>query len=125
MSQELLTRFVQAGAQGDFAAMQALLSPDVKLRFAIPPGARQARGWAEAEPALRALFPADERISEVALLEIQPMGDRWKLRYRMRGEQPDYGAFEYEQHAYARTAGDRISELRILCSGFYPPGSAA
>lgn len=56
-----------------------------------------------------------------ALLESNSgsVGDRESIKYRVKVRNND-GSFEVEQQAYYETDGERITMMRVLCSGFRP-----
>jgi len=47
------------------------------------------------------------------------VADRLHVRYRVRNRE-DGTWYLVEQHLFATMAGDRISHLDLLCSGFRP-----
>lgn len=114
-------RFAQALAAKDPAAISALLTADVDFK-ALTPG----RFWDAVEPdatveiLLGRWFPPQDEIDE--LLEVSegdPVEDTAHVSYRFALTTPD-GPHTAEQQVYYRVAGERISYLRVLCSGFRP-----
>lgn len=114
-------RFAQALATKDSAAISALLTEDVDFK-ALTPG----RFWDAADPEstleilLGTWFKPQDEIEEVLeVSEGDPVEDTAHVRYRFALTTPD-GPHTAEQQVYYRVAGERISYLRVLCSGFRP-----
>ena len=114
-------QLAEAMAKKDAPAMLALLDPQVDFR-ALTPG----RFW-EASSAnelvddviLGHWFEPTDRIESIESIERGRVADRHRVAYRFRVVNDD-GAFLVEQQAYFEVAGDRITLLRVLCSGFRP-----
>lgn len=116
-------RFAQALATKDPAAISALLTEDVDFK-ALTPG----RFWDAADPGatleilLGTWFKPQDEIEEVLeVSEGDPVEDTAHVRYQFALTTPD-GPHTAEQQVYYRVAGERISYLRVLCSGFRPVG---
>ncbi|QIM21031.1 hypothetical protein G7075_07620 [Phycicoccus sp. HDW14] len=114
-------RLAQAIAAKDAAAVRELVADDVDFRGLTP-----GRAWEGTGPdaLVEVLFGSwFEEADEVrALLDVTtgaPVEDTLRVSYRMALRTPD-GDFTAEQQAYYRTHDDRISHLRVLCSGFRP-----
>lgn len=114
-------RFAQALATKDPAAIGALLTADVDFK-ALTPG----RFWEAADPEatleilLGTWFEPQDEIDEVLdVHEGDPVADTAHVSYRFALTTPN-GPHTAEQQVYYRVAGDRISYLRVLCSGFRP-----
>lgn len=111
--------FARAVAAKDRAGLLEVLADDVDFR-ALTPG----RPW-EADTAdgvAEVLFgswfePQDEVRGLLAVEDGDPVGDTWRVAYRLAVRTPD-GDFTVEQQAYYRTRRGRIVHLRVLCSGF-------
>ena len=116
------TRFVDAVAAHDADGLAAVLHPQVDFRGMTP-----SRVWEAADPAgvldivLGHWFDAPDRIAEIVLVEGDAFADREQLRFRFRGENDD-GPFVVEQQAYIEERDGRIGWMRVVCSGFRPPG---
>jgi hypothetical protein len=112
-------RFAQAIAARDTSALLDLLKSDVDFR-ALTPG----RFW-EADSAREVVdevifghwFEPQDRIDAVEQIETGTVGDRHRVGYRFRVTNPS-GEFTVEQQAYLDVENDRITWLRIMCSGF-------
>jgi hypothetical protein len=114
-------RFARALADKDAAALKALLHSDVDFKAMTP-----AKFW-EAHDAdtivdetmLGTWFEPERRIMEILAVDTDSLGSMDRVGYRFRVTRPD-GEFTIEQQAYYETDGDRISWLRIMCTGFLP-----
>lgn len=121
MTEHLGERFARALANKDAAALKALLRPDVDFK-AMTPG----KFW-EAHDAdmvvddtiLGTWFDPERRITETIAVDTDTLGSMERVGYRFQVRRPD-GEFTIEQQAYYETDGDRISWLRIMCTGFIP-----
>jgi hypothetical protein len=121
MAQPLGERFVEALADKDAAGLKAVLRPDVDFR-AMTPGKFWESDDVDVivdETILGKWFDPDERITEVLALDTDRVGSRDRVGYRLHVERPD-GAFVVEQQAYYETQDDKISWIRIMCSGYLP-----
>jgi hypothetical protein len=113
-------RFARAVAVRDAAALRALLADPVSFT-ALTPG----RPWQAAS--------ASEVIDEIILgrwfaralgMELESVGtgrvaDCQHVAYRLGVRTAD-GDYLVEQQAYYGTEGDRITWMRVLCSGYQP-----
>lgn len=119
-------RFAAALAGKQVDVLSELLAPDVDFRGLTP-----GRSWEATDSAgvIEVLFdnwfePADD-IDELVEVTVSTMADRRHVSYRLRGHNPD-GPFVVEQQMYYLTgtdepAAERITWMRVLCSGFRPP----
>jgi len=114
-------RFARCLADKDAAGLKALLRPDLDFR-ALTPG----RPWEGSDAAaivdetiLGTWFAPERKIVEVLAIDTDTVGTLERVGYRFRVEKPD-GEFVIEQQAYLETEGDRITWLRIMCTGFLP-----
>ncbi len=113
-------QFIETLAAGDFANLAAALEPDATLSALLPKGFREWQGT-EAICGMFERWFGDVDDFEVVDAWVGQVGTRLQLRWRVRvrGDRLGDGAMLVEQHAYADTSpGGRISELRMLCSGF-------
>lgn len=112
-------RFAQALARKDRPALLGLLDAAVDFRGLTP-----QRFW-EADSAevlvdeivLGTWFDSGDQIEALEEVQTGSVADRDRVSYRLRVVNAD-GAFLVEQQAYYGVDGDRISWLRIMCSGF-------
>ena len=123
---DLGSAFARGVASKDRDSLLELLAADVDFR-ALTPG----RPWEATTAAgvLEVLFgcwfeDADEITALVGVGVGEPVEDTHHVSYRLALRTPD-GDHTTEQQAYYRTDGQRITHLRILCSGFRPVGAAA
>ena len=114
-------RFARALAEKDGPRLKALLRPDVDFR-AMTPG----KFWEAAdvdvivdETMLGTWFDSDRQITDVLAIETDNLGSLDRVGYRFKVRRPD-GEFVIEQQAYLKTDGDKISWIRIMCTGFLP-----
>lgn len=125
MTEHIGERFARALADKDAAALKALLRHDVDFK-AMTPG----RFW-EAHDAevivddtiLGTWFDPERRITETLAVDTDTLGSMDRVGYRFQVRRPD-GDFTIEQQAYYTTDGERISWLRIMCTGFLPLGAS-
>jgi hypothetical protein len=121
MADHVGRRFAQAVADKDAAGLKALMQSSVDF------GAMTPRQFWEAtdidtmvgETILGTWFAPERRITEVLGVETDRVGSVNRVGYRFTVQRPD-GEFVIEQQAYFETDGDKISWLRILCSGLRP-----
>ena len=121
MPERIGERFARAIAAKDSAGLKELMRPDIDFRAMTP-----ARFWEATDPdevvdetMLGTWFSPERRIVEILAVDTDTVGSRERVGYRFRVERPD-GVFVIEQQAYLESDGERISWLRILCSGFVP-----
>jgi hypothetical protein len=119
MRTDLGERFARTVATQDADALKALLAPDVSFR-ALTPGRCWEGDDADAvvdDVILGTWFAPERSITAILRVDCATVGDVDHVAYRFRATLPD-GEFVIEQQAYFRTDDDRISWLRILCTGF-------
>ena len=112
-----VNRLVEALAAADPAALQDVLHENVKLHALLPtryvevagaPGvATMMLGWVEDVPKL-----------DAGATRVEPVGDTWHAGYRFT----NLGVV-MEQHAYCTVADDKITRIRLVCSGTRPDGA--
>jgi hypothetical protein len=114
--------FVSAMAAKDYERIESLLDPELDFRGLTP-----RRTWEASSPGefvsevLLRWFEDTDHIDELIELEAGEFADRRRLSYSFRGHNDD-GEFVVEQQAYFTEKDGRIDWLRVLCSGFRPPG---
>ena len=116
-------RFAQALAAKDATALKALLAPGVDFRAMTP-----TRFWEATDPdeivdedLLGMWFSPEREIVSLLAVDHDASGPVERVGYRLHVRRPD-GDFVVEQQAYYQSEGERISWLRIMCSGFAPAG---
>ncbi len=114
-------RFARAVAAKDTEGLLGLLDPQIDFR-AMTPG----RFWEESS-AIAVVndvifghwFATSDRIEAIEGIEHGMVVDRHRVGYRFRVTNDD-GTYTVEQQAYLGVQDDRISWLRIMCSGYRP-----
>ena len=113
-------QFARSLLSRDWGGVAGVLDDHVDFR-GLTPG-RQWEGT-EARTVIDGVFkewfePSDE-VYEILAIDTDRVVDRERVVYRARIRN-DGGDFVCEQTAYYDTADNRITKLRILCSGFVP-----
>jgi hypothetical protein len=119
MPTDLGERFARAVAAQDAAVLKELLAPRVNFR-ALTPGRYWEIDDADAvvdDVILGTWFSPERSITRILKLDCDSVGIVERVGYRFRVDLPD-GEFIVEQQAYLKTQNDKVSWLRILCSGF-------
>jgi hypothetical protein len=119
MPTDLGERFARAVAAQDAAVLKELLAPRVNFR-ALTPGRYWEIDDADAvvdDVILGTCFSPERSITRILKLDCDSVGIVERVGYRFRVDLPD-GEFIVEQQAYLKTQNDKVSWLRILCSGF-------
>jgi hypothetical protein len=112
--------FLEAFANRDYQQLAATLSPEVRLRAMLPPGPMGWEGPATVAEVFGSWFgsAADFELIDAAVGEV---GGRLHLSWRVRVRPAPFGIGDgwhvIEQQAYA-DAGEAITSLDLLCSGF-------
>ena len=121
MAERVGERFARALADKDAGALKTLLRPDVDFR-AMTPG----KFWESTDvdtivdkTLLGTWFDPDRQVTSVLAIETDSVGSLDRVGYRFEVQRPD-GEFVIEQQAYFVTDGEKISWLRIMCTGFLP-----
>ena len=121
MSKELGQKLVECLAQDDFVGLENLLTDEAVFTAASPEDTWRGKGKAQTMEEIRSFFDPDEVISKIISFEYGELPDRSKLSYVLEGEEKSYGIFRYEHQVYFQVTDNRISQLRMLCSGFFKP----
>jgi hypothetical protein len=116
---EIGERFARAIARKDGDALFDLLEAEIDFRGLTPSKVWDATTAREVvdNVLFGAWFDATDHIDALEELQTGAVADRDRVSYRFRVTNPD-GVFLVEQQAYFGVEHDRISFLRILCSGF-------
>jgi hypothetical protein len=106
-------------AAKDRAALLAILDAAVDFRAMTPNRVWEARTAAAVidDVILGKWFEADDVIERVEAVETGMVGDRGRLGYRFHVTNAD-GGFLVEQQAFFDVADNKITWLRVLCSGY-------
>ncbi len=121
MAEDLGHALARALADRDAGALKLLLRPDVEFR-AMTPGMFWEASDADTlvdEIMLGTWFDDDDRITRIVHVDTGVIGSRHRVGYRFELS-GDGGDQVIEQQAYYETDGQRISWLRVMCSGFLP-----
>ena len=120
-STDLGVRFAAALAAKDRGALTDLLAPEIDFKALTP-----RKFWEAGTPdaVLEVLFDnwfeEDDHIDQLlGTTNGTPVADTAHVGYQLSVTNPD-GPHLVEQQAYYRADGDRISYLRVLCSGYRP-----
>jgi hypothetical protein len=110
---------VVALATRNFGRLAGTLAPDVRMRALIPPGSVELIG---AEPAAARFDDWFGGLDGFELVQTgtEEVGDRLHVFYRLRVKVPGDSWTIVEQHLSCALAGDRISAIDLLGSGFRP-----
>jgi hypothetical protein len=118
-------QFARSLLAKDWSGVAAVLDDHVDFR-GLTPG-RQWEGTeasAVIDGVLKEWFEPSDEIYEILAIDSDRVVDRERVVYRARGRNDD-GDFVCEQTAYYDTADNRITKIRILCSGFLPAAGRA
>ena len=119
-------RFARALAAKDGAALRGLLADPLDFQALTPARHWQATAAGEVvdEVILGRWFGPGNEIEALESLTSDRLPGREHVRYRLRVSNAD-GEHLVEQQAYYDTDGERITWMRVLCSGYRPlPGEA-
>jgi len=117
MADDLGTRFVNAVAAQDEAALRECFFPDAEFRALIPPGLGERKGAVEAA-ALIAQWFGDSTELDLLDSSADEGGDRLHVSYRFAGVE-EGEEYVVEHHLFCAVSEGKIADL--LCSGFRPP----
>jgi hypothetical protein len=113
-------RFARSLLAKDWASIAGVLGADIDFRGLTPGRQWEAHTRDEViDGVFKQWFEPSDEIYEVLDVASDRVVDRGRVVYRARIRNPD-GDFVCEQTAYYDTEDDRITKLRILCSGFLP-----
>ena len=114
-------RWARAIAAKDGPSLLGLLAPRIDFRAMTPGRFWEASSAVQVvdEVVLGSWFDPTDRIDTIERIENGEVADCERVGYRFRGTNAD-GAFLVEQQAYLRVENEKITWLRIMCSGFRP-----
>lgn len=112
-------RFLDALAARDFDALAATFAEDARLRGLVPSALREAEGRDAIAQRFR-IWNRDGEDYEVLESEVAEMEDVLRIRWQVRGSDPDDGLSTFEQTAYAGIEDDSIAWMNLVCSGTRP-----
>ena len=121
MNDTLGTRFAHALGHKDSVALKELLAADVDFRAMTPGRIWESSTASDVVDAtlLGSWFAPDEHITAIDRIESGTVGARHRVGYQFAVTNLD-GDFVVEQQAYfdVDPTSEKISWLRIICSGF-------
>ena len=112
---------LEALAARDFDRMADCFEPAATMRALLPPGLTECEGATQIVENLRRWFGGAEEF-EVLDGTVGEVGGRLHVAWRLRLRPTPWGDDAWhviEQQAYLQ-AGERISTIDLLCSGFQP-----
>ncbi len=114
-------RLAHALAAKDAPALRALFTTPLTFRAVTPRRFWDAESAVEVvdDVMLGAWFHPEVTITEMTMLDDEPVGDVHKVGYRLTLE-TGTGPAVVEQVGYYSLTDGRICDLRIVCSGFRP-----
>ncbi len=116
---EIGTCFLEALTSRDYSALAACFAADATLRAIVPSGTREDDGRETIAARFR-MWTEDVEDYEVGETESTPFADLLRLRWSVKGVDPELGLNAYEQTAYAEVADGAIVRMRLACSGHRP-----
>ena len=118
-------RFARSLLAKDWTSVAELFDANIEFRALTPGKQWEAHAPDEViDGILKRWFEPSDQIYAVLAITSDRVVDRGRVVYRARIRNPD-GDFVCEQTAYYDTDGDRITRMRILCSGFVPSAGSA
>jgi hypothetical protein len=113
-------RFVQALLDKDWTRVEGAVDPEIDFRALTPGKQWEATTRKDLiEGVFEQWFGSRVEIYETLAISTDRVVDRNRVVYRFRARNPD-GDYVCEQTAYYDEAKGRITNLRILCTGFLP-----
>jgi len=112
-------RFASALAAKDAEALSGVLAASVDFQ-ALTPGRHwmaETSGQVVSEIILGEWFGPEDIIAELRSVSTGQVSEREHVAYQVRVTCPD-GEYLVEQQAYYDTDGERITWMRVLCSGY-------
>ena len=111
--------FLDALARRDFDELAATFTEDGRLRGLVPSALREAVGRDAVAERFR-IWNGDLEGYELVDSEVDEVEDVLRIRWRVRGVDPDDGLSVYEQTAYTGIEGESIVWMNLVCSGGRP-----
>jgi hypothetical protein len=109
--------FLDTFTDGRFADLAVHLTPDARFRALLPPCVLEG-GVGTMVERFTDWFGGPGRFV-VDDAGVGAVGRRLYLRWRVRADRAGVPC-QLEQHVYLSTAGDRIGQVDLICSGFQP-----
>ncbi len=102
----------------DFDALERIFTPKVNFRSLVPGSEDFGSTASAAVRWLRDWF-GDEETLQVLQSEVYLVQDILSIHYRLRVRAHQGNWQIIEQHAYCEVQGNRIAEMRLICTGFH------
>ena len=117
---ELARTYLDAVVARDYDQVESLLAHDFRLRDLSPPGFTEVGDVGKALSGMREML---DMFDSVRLVEsdMYEIGNVTYVRARLRFVHPEAGERMLEQHHLLTIAGDRITAIDELCTGFFVP----
>ena len=112
-------QFLAALSERDYHGIASCFTRTAKLRVLVPSALREEDGPQAIADRFRFWY-ADLDDFELREAEVDVLADRVRLRYRLRGHDPEDGPVVSEQEGYATVEDGEISALNLVCSGWRP-----
>jgi hypothetical protein len=116
---EIGTQLLDAIRRRDYVGIASCFADDAHMRAVVPPGVREDDG-PDAIAARFRLWTGELTDYELVDAAVDPVADLLRIRYAIRGVDPEVGPCILDQTAYVEVAGGRISQMRLACSGDRP-----
>jgi len=116
--QEIGESFLSALTAKDFDTVERFFSPKVNFRSLVPSGERFASTASAAVGWLRRWF-GDEETIQVIESHVGMVRNILSIQYRFRVRAKGGEWQVIEQYAFCETLGGRITQMRLVCSGFH------
>lgn len=110
---------LDAIAARDFEHIRECFAGDASMRVLTPGPLREFSGSEEAAGRYRYWLGSLESF-ELLEGDVEEIADRFRVRYRFRGRDPEKGWQLNEHTGYGAVEGGRITALNVTCTGFRP-----
>jgi len=114
-----LQAFVDRLTARNFDELVRVFAPAAAARFLLPRRVDEAVGSNAIARRFEGWFGSAENFT-VLSQDVQPLGDRWLMRWRFRLSRDGSAIEVIEQLAFADLGPAGIQHLDLLCSGFVP-----
>jgi TusA-related sulfurtransferase len=114
---ETVNRLVGALAAADPAALHDVLHENVTLQALLPTRYLEVAGSAAVAGTMLG-WVSDVPALDAGETRVEPVGDTWHAGYVFRN-----AGVVMQQHAFCTVRDDRITRIRLVCSGTRPDGA--
>jgi hypothetical protein len=112
-------QLLEALRRRDYVDIASCFSANAEMRAVVPPGVREDEG-PDAIAARFRLWTEPLESYEVVDAAADAFADLLRVRWAIRGVDPEIGLCIFEQTAYAEVSDGHITKLRLACSGDRP-----